>query len=152
MVKRLYRKVASSRLVYYSILQFFGQRSHYISIKFSLHKPSENLLLTETGYCSRLYGRQKKSSKKSKFIKNSSKESSKKLEILQKYLSKTSSKKFVKIFVKKFVLRQKICQNIGFLEAPIVGKLKKYPPKYDTFSQSVSCDDFLPRTHAHSHT
>ena len=33
-----YRKVASSILVYYSILDFMGQRSQYISIKFLLHK------------------------------------------------------------------------------------------------------------------
>ena len=45
-----YRKVASSRPVYYSILDLFGQ-----SIKFPLHKPSENLK-TETCYYSRLYG------------------------------------------------------------------------------------------------
>ena len=51
-----YRKVASSRPVYYSILQLFDQRSQYISIKFPLHKPSENVLLTETVYCLRLYG------------------------------------------------------------------------------------------------
>ena len=38
----IYRKVASSRLVYYSILNSFGQRSQYISIKFPLHKQSEN--------------------------------------------------------------------------------------------------------------
>ena len=37
-----YRKVASSRPVYYSILNSFGQRSQYISIKYPLHKPSEN--------------------------------------------------------------------------------------------------------------
>ena len=37
-----YRKVASSRPVYYSILNSFGQRSQYISIKFPLHKQSEN--------------------------------------------------------------------------------------------------------------
>ena len=37
-----YHKVASSRVVYYSISNSFGQRSHYISIKFPLHKPSEN--------------------------------------------------------------------------------------------------------------
>ena len=37
-----YRKVASSRLVYYSILNSFAQRSQYISIKFPLHKQSEN--------------------------------------------------------------------------------------------------------------
>ena len=40
-----YRKVASSRLVYYSILELFGQRSQYISLKFLLHKPSENLVI-----------------------------------------------------------------------------------------------------------
>ena len=38
-----YRKVASSRLVYYSILELFGQRSRYISIKFPLYKPFGNL-------------------------------------------------------------------------------------------------------------
>ena len=37
-----YRKVASSRPVYYSILELFGQMSQYKSIKFPLHKPSEN--------------------------------------------------------------------------------------------------------------
>ena len=37
-----YCKVASSRPVYYSILELFGQRSHYISITFLLHKPSDN--------------------------------------------------------------------------------------------------------------
>ena len=40
-----YRKVASSRPVYYSILEHFGQRSQFISIKFP-----------KTVYCSRLYG------------------------------------------------------------------------------------------------
>ena len=35
-------KVASSRLVYYSILNSFGQRSQYISSKFPVHKQSEN--------------------------------------------------------------------------------------------------------------
>ena len=35
-----YRKVASSRPVYYSILNSLGQRSLYISIKFPLHKQS----------------------------------------------------------------------------------------------------------------
>ena len=38
----IYRKVASSRPVYYSILELYGQRSQYISIKFLLHKSSEN--------------------------------------------------------------------------------------------------------------
>ena len=38
----IYRKVASSRPVYYSILNSFGQRSQYISIKFPFHKQSEN--------------------------------------------------------------------------------------------------------------
>ena len=33
-----YRKVASSRPIYYSILDSLGQRSQYISIKFPLHK------------------------------------------------------------------------------------------------------------------
>ena len=37
-----YHKVASSRPFYYSILESFGQRSEYISIKFPLHKESEN--------------------------------------------------------------------------------------------------------------
>ena len=37
-----YRRVASSRPVYYTILELFGQRSQYISMKFPLHKPSEN--------------------------------------------------------------------------------------------------------------
>ena len=37
-----YRKVASSRPVYYSILELLGQRSQYIRVKFALHKPSEN--------------------------------------------------------------------------------------------------------------
>ena len=41
--KKTYRVVASSRPVHYSILKLFGQRSQYISIKFPLHKPSENL-------------------------------------------------------------------------------------------------------------
>ena len=36
------RNVANSRPVYYSSLDPFGQRSHYISIKFPLHKQSEN--------------------------------------------------------------------------------------------------------------
>ena len=38
-----YPKVASSRPVYYSILDSFGQRSQYISIKFRLHKQCEIL-------------------------------------------------------------------------------------------------------------
>ena len=46
--------------VYYSILNYFGQRSQCISIHFPLHKQSENLwicyLLTKTVYCFRLYG------------------------------------------------------------------------------------------------
>ena len=50
--KIIYRKVASSRPVYYSILELFGQRSQYKSIKFPLHIHSENALV----YCSRLYG------------------------------------------------------------------------------------------------
>ena len=33
----IYRKVASSRLAYYSVLNSFGQRSQYISIKSPLH-------------------------------------------------------------------------------------------------------------------
>ena len=37
-----YCKVSSSRPVYYSILDTFGQRSRYKSIKFPLHKESEN--------------------------------------------------------------------------------------------------------------
>jgi hypothetical protein len=37
-----YLKVASNRLVYYSILNCFGQRSQYISIKFPPQKQSEN--------------------------------------------------------------------------------------------------------------
>ena len=37
-----YRKVASSRLVYYSILDHFVQRSQYIRIKVPPHKQSEN--------------------------------------------------------------------------------------------------------------
>ena len=37
-----YCKVGSSRPVYYSILNYFGQMSQYISIKFTLHKQSEN--------------------------------------------------------------------------------------------------------------
>ena len=41
--KFAYRKVVCSRPVYYSILELFGQRSQYISIKFPLHKPYENL-------------------------------------------------------------------------------------------------------------
>jgi len=41
----------------YSILELFDERSHYISIKFPLHKPSEeDVLITKTGYCLRLYG------------------------------------------------------------------------------------------------
>ena len=38
-----YRKVASSRPVYYSILDHFVQRSQYIIIKIPLHKQSENV-------------------------------------------------------------------------------------------------------------
>ena len=38
----IYRKVASSRPVNYSILELFGQRSQYISIKIPPHKQSEN--------------------------------------------------------------------------------------------------------------
>merc|ERR1719266_2534793 len=37
-----YCKVPSSRPGYYSMLYLFGQRSQYISIKFPLHKQSEN--------------------------------------------------------------------------------------------------------------
>ena len=39
---RAYRKVTSNTPVYYSILNSFGQRSQYISIKFPLHKQCEN--------------------------------------------------------------------------------------------------------------
>ena len=39
----IHRKVLSSRPVHYSILELFGQRSQYKTIKFPLHKPSENL-------------------------------------------------------------------------------------------------------------
>ena len=38
----IYHKVSSSRPVYYLIVNSFGQRSQYISIKFPLHKQSEN--------------------------------------------------------------------------------------------------------------
>jgi hypothetical protein len=38
----IYRRVASSRPVYYSILNSLGQRSQYVSLKFPLHKQSEN--------------------------------------------------------------------------------------------------------------
>ena len=38
---RSYRKIASNRQVYYLILETFGQRSQYISIKFPIHKLSE---------------------------------------------------------------------------------------------------------------
>ena len=38
-------KFVSSSPVYYSILNSFGQRSQYISIKFPLHKQSENPLM-----------------------------------------------------------------------------------------------------------
>ena len=37
-----FHKVASRRLVYYSILNSLGQRSQYISFKFPIHKQSEN--------------------------------------------------------------------------------------------------------------
>ena len=37
-----YRKVASNRPVYYSILDSLGERSQYISIKFPPHKRPEN--------------------------------------------------------------------------------------------------------------
>ena len=37
-----YCKVGSSGPVYYSILNYFGQRSQYINIKFPLYKESEN--------------------------------------------------------------------------------------------------------------
>ena len=52
----MYHKVASSRPVYYSILEHLGKRSHYISIKFPLHKPSgsatkqESILLATLQY------------------------------------------------------------------------------------------------------
>ena len=42
-----YRKVASSRPVYYSTVDILGQRSQYISIKFPPHTPSENLKTCE---------------------------------------------------------------------------------------------------------
>ena len=51
----IYCKVASSRPVYYPILNSFGQRSQYISIKFTLYRQSLNVLLTKTVYCSQLY-------------------------------------------------------------------------------------------------
>ena len=41
-VQYSYRKVTSSRLAYYSILDSFVQRSQYISIKFPIHKQTEN--------------------------------------------------------------------------------------------------------------
>ena len=41
--KLKYRKVESSRPVYYSILDPLGQTSQYISIKFLIHKQSENM-------------------------------------------------------------------------------------------------------------
>ena len=52
------RKVASSRPVYYLILNSLGQRSQYISINFSLHKQSENpkMCYCATVYYSQLYG------------------------------------------------------------------------------------------------
>ena len=53
-----YRKVEGSRPVYYSVLDHFGQRSQYISIKIFLHKESFDVLLTKTVYCLRLYGLQ----------------------------------------------------------------------------------------------
>ena len=37
----VYRKIASSRPVYYSILNSIGQRSQYIIIKYPLHKQSK---------------------------------------------------------------------------------------------------------------
>ena len=40
--KNGYRKVVRNRPVYSSILNFSGKRSQYISIKFPLHKQSEN--------------------------------------------------------------------------------------------------------------
>ena len=41
-IEFIYRKVASSSLVYYWILNSLGQRSQYISIRFPLHKQFEN--------------------------------------------------------------------------------------------------------------
>ena len=52
-----YCNVASSRLVYYSILNYLGQRSQNISIKYPLINILKMLvLLTKTVYCSQLYG------------------------------------------------------------------------------------------------
>ena len=45
-----YRKVASSRPVYYSISDSLGQRTQYISVKFPLHKQSENTARDFTVY------------------------------------------------------------------------------------------------------
>ena len=45
-----------SRAVDWSIIQFWDFLAKGHSIKFPFHKPSENVLLTKTGYCSRLYG------------------------------------------------------------------------------------------------
>ena len=42
LLKNKHHKVASSRPVYYSILNSLGQRSQYISIKFHLYKQYEN--------------------------------------------------------------------------------------------------------------
>ena len=54
----IYRIVASSRPVYYSILNSFGQKSQYISIKFPLKTVWKcfGVLLTKKFYCSWLYG------------------------------------------------------------------------------------------------
>jgi len=52
-----YCNVGSSRLVYYSILNYLGQRSQNISIKYPLINILKMLvLLTKTVYCSQLYG------------------------------------------------------------------------------------------------
>ena len=52
-----YHKVASSRLVYYSILELLGQKSQYTRTKLFLQKfwKSLGVLPSETVYCSRLY-------------------------------------------------------------------------------------------------
>ena len=56
-VRTTYHTVASSRLIYYSILDHYVQRSQNISIKIPLHKQSENLLLTDTVYFLGLYSK-----------------------------------------------------------------------------------------------
>ena len=43
-IKLKYHKVASSRPVYYSILELYGQKSQYISIKFPLPKAATHLV------------------------------------------------------------------------------------------------------------